>query len=162
VCRPTPIVRCMPMSETSSKTTHALHGTIGRTVSFLPATLRGGTRTIFTCVRARELLIHSFCRVHKWKWRPLRGAAFIPMAEARGLSPRMVNVKNTQKLGFSSDSPSFCMYFSFSEIRQLRKIYRGLAENLGRKVGYLIWNIHLFATGTTMVLFEEIILQIFI
>jgi len=35
-------------------TTRALYGTIDKTVSFLPMALRHGTRTIFSCVRAKE------------------------------------------------------------------------------------------------------------
>jgi hypothetical protein len=61
VCRPTPLVRFMPMSETSSKQLmHCMAHETAKTVVFLPVALRNGTRTLFSCLCAKELHISSF------------------------------------------------------------------------------------------------------
>ena len=71
-----------------------------------------------------------------------------------------------QKLGSSYRDPSFCLVgnlaFYLRHIDLSRQIIFRLAENLCRIIGNLIGNIHLCATCATMMLTEQIVLQIFV
>ena len=66
------------------------------------------------------------------------------------------------KLGSSYRDPSFCVSGEVaSELRYIvskRPVTLGLAKNFRGIVGNLIGNIHLFTTGATMMLTEEIVL----
>ena len=62
VCRPTPTVRFMPMSELALKAIHGLHGTTdahGNIFTGFPYA-REHTETLFRCKRAKELRLSSF------------------------------------------------------------------------------------------------------
>jgi hypothetical protein len=90
VCRPTPIVRFMPMSELALKATHALHGTLcshGRVFTSGPSPENPYTLQLATCKRTLSQFFLSRTKV-EMKGLPIGSAAFIPRRERRGLSPR--------------------------------------------------------------------------
>jgi hypothetical protein len=92
VCRPTPRVRFMPMSEQSSKQLMHRMARCVNAVVLLPMTLCHGTRRntlqFATCKRTTYTFFVSHKRV-EMKGLPDGSAAFIPIVEARGLSPRI-------------------------------------------------------------------------
>jgi hypothetical protein len=91
VCRPTPTVRFMHRSETSSKQLLYRMARLVNSVAFIPLAL--GQRThrnamlLKTCKRTTSPFFLSY---EKWKRCSARlgSAAFIPRRERRGLSPR--------------------------------------------------------------------------
>ena len=72
----------------------------------------------------------------------------------------------SKKLGSLYDDPSFFLdvNLAFELIHNdlSRPLTPVLAENFCRIIGNLVRDIHLFVTGTTMMLAEEVVLQIFV
>jgi hypothetical protein len=102
VSRPTPLVRFMPMSETNSKQLmHCMAHETAHTVVFLPVALRNGTRTLFSCLCAKELPITSFSAEHKWKCRlhpaPKGARLSSPWLKRRGIQARRL-VRGTSRV----------------------------------------------------------------
>jgi hypothetical protein len=91
VCRPTPTVRFMPMSEQSSKQLMHCMARFLNAVAFLPLALRQGTRRnaiwLQTCKRTVESLAQDRTNVQCFSARPC-GAASIPAHECGGFTPR--------------------------------------------------------------------------
>jgi hypothetical protein len=92
VCRPTPLVRFMHRSETSSKQLLYRMARAPNSVAFLPMTLCHGTHRnaiwLKTCKRTDGSL--SLVRTHVNHHLPAGSAAFIPTHECGGLPPRKV------------------------------------------------------------------------
>ena len=92
VCRPTPVVRFMPMSEQSSKQLMHCMARCVHAVVLLPMTLSHGTRRdtiqLATCKRTLSTFFLSQTKVDM-KGLSADSAASIPRAKAQGLTPRI-------------------------------------------------------------------------
>ena len=91
VCRPTPSVRFMPMSETWLTATHALHGTILELGSIFtpgPKLANPPKRSLVAHVQKNYLPLLAQGAKNGNCFPPTGGAAYILRSKDRGLSPR--------------------------------------------------------------------------